>query len=240
MTHVVQQNGGAVQRQTQLNQKLTEEVSKKEPNALPSQDNLYALLDGGVISIPLAIGTILIIVGATGLIINWKDITGNLTELGTIAVDWVTDTASDVTDKIIDKLSQGTGIARGILEKFRQTIEDYLRDTIFSSESQSDEGESKERVDDAIEELLEGATLENDSSKSKIYSKSGGEEEANRDFDELTGKLGATVKDRGGGTRTAELPDRSTTVIRSKSREHVPTIQIDRPGVRRHIKIRYR
>ena len=153
LTHVVQQTG-EVQRkddkqeneainslaQLRMNQKATQEVSTKEPNTLSSEDNLYALVDGGVISIPLTIGTILVIVSATGIIINWKDITGNLTELGNIAIDWVTDTASDVTDKIIDKLSQGVGIARGVLERSRETIEGVVRRIVASQRRESKPG----------------------------------------------------------------------------------------------------
>ena len=153
LTHVVQQNGGAVQRQNQINQKLTQELSTKEPNALTSEDNLYALLDGGIISIPLTVGTILVIVSAAGIIINWKDITGNLTEVTTIAIDWVTDTASDVTSKIIDKLSQGVGIARGVLEKARGAIEGVVSHIFASKKPKRGNDSENQEFEGAVSQI---------------------------------------------------------------------------------------
>ncbi len=58
-----------------------------------------------------------------GIIINWKDITGTLTQLGQITVDWVNDTVSDVTTRIINLVSRVTGASRNILEGARETIE---------------------------------------------------------------------------------------------------------------------
>ena len=118
--------------QPQTDQNTTQDVSKIDQKTPLEDESLYAFVDGGVITVPLTVGEILIIVAATGIVINWKDITGNLTEVGSIVIDWVTDTASDVTDQIIDKLSQGVGIARGILEKARGAIEGVVSNILTS------------------------------------------------------------------------------------------------------------
>ncbi|MEW5857693.1 MAG: hypothetical protein AB1861_09970 [Cyanobacteriota bacterium] len=80
------------------------------------------------IAIPvLGIGTILIIVGLAGIIINWKNITGTIKEVGNVAVNWASDTVSDVTNRIINRFNNAGVAAPNIFEGLRGTIEDVVR-----------------------------------------------------------------------------------------------------------------
>ena len=75
-------------------------------------------------------------------------------------------------------------------------------------------------------------------SSSRQYEKTGGIDQANKDFDAMT--QGAKVQDRGGGIRTAELPDGSKVIVRpvSSGPQPKPTLEIQ-PLSGRTIKIRY-
>ena len=114
---------GASEGTEQQEQRFPQEKSSTDQHIPQADGNLYAIIDGGVISIPLAVGTLLVVVGAAGIIINWKDITGTLTQLGQIGVDWVNDTVSGVTTRIINVVSQVPGASRNILEGARGAIE---------------------------------------------------------------------------------------------------------------------
>lgn len=85
------------------------------------------------------------------------------------------------------------------------------------------------------EEILKGAKPGKVSS-SRQYHKQGGLEQANRDFDALT--RGGKIRDRGGGLRTAELPNGSNVNVRPSSTGGQPTLEI-RPLSGKRIKIRY-
>jgi hypothetical protein len=61
--------------------------------------------------------------------------------------------------------------------------------------------------------------------------------QANRDFDRLT--EGLTVKEHGGGIRSAQLSDGSTISVRPSSGQGSPTIQINPANGDNPIKIRY-
>lgn len=73
-------------------------------------------------------------------------------------------------------------------------------------------------------------------SSSKQYEKTGGMDQANKDFDAMT--RGSTVQDRGGGIRTAELPDGSKVIVRPVSSGGKPTLEIQ-PLSGKTTKIRY-
>jgi hypothetical protein len=73
-------------------------------------------------------------------------------------------------------------------------------------------------------------------SSSRQYEKEGGFNQANKDFDAMT--RGAKVENRGGGLRTAELPDGSKLIVRPSSSGGQPTLEIQ-PVSGKTIKIRY-
>jgi hypothetical protein len=85
------------------------------------------------------------------------------------------------------------------------------------------------------EEILEDAKPGKVSS-SRQYDKEGGFNQANSDFDAMT--RGARVENRGGGLRTAELPDGSKVIVRPSSSSGQPTLEIQ-PLTGKTIKIRY-
>jgi type VI secretion system secreted protein VgrG len=73
-------------------------------------------------------------------------------------------------------------------------------------------------------------------SSSRQYDKKGGLDQANKDFDAMT--RGTQVQDRGGGLRTAELPDGSKMIVRPNSSGGQPTLEIQ-PLSGKTTKIRY-
>jgi hypothetical protein len=73
-------------------------------------------------------------------------------------------------------------------------------------------------------------------SSSRQYEKTGGAEQANKDFDAMT--QGAKVQDRGGGLKTAELPDGAKVIVRQRSSGGHPTLEIQ-PLTGKTVKIRY-
>ena len=101
-------------------------------------DTSYQIAIAPAIAIPLGVGVLLIAVGAVGIIINWKSITGTVTEIGTIAVDWASDTARDVTDRIIDAVSQTGLVARNILEGAKGAIEEVVRSVLRAESEEID------------------------------------------------------------------------------------------------------
>jgi RHS repeat-associated protein len=87
----------------------------------------------------------------------------------------------------------------------------------------------------AVERLLQGGT-KGPVGKSRQIFKSGGFEQANKEFNRLVGKL--PVKNQGNGIRSATLPDGTTVSIRPGSTAGNPTIQINPPSGK-PIKVRY-
>lgn len=87
----------------------------------------------------------------------------------------------------------------------------------------------------AIERLLQGGT-KGPVGKSRQIFKSGGFEQANKEFNRLVGKL--PVKNQGNGIRSATLPDGTTVSVRPGSSGGNPTIQINPPSGK-PIKVRY-
>lgn len=85
------------------------------------------------------------------------------------------------------------------------------------------------------EDILKDATPGKVSS-SRQYSKQGGLEQANKDFDALT--QGAKVQDRGGGLRTSELPDGTKVIVRPNSSGGKPTLEFQ-PPTGKTTKVRY-
>lgn len=85
------------------------------------------------------------------------------------------------------------------------------------------------------EEILKDATPGKVSS-SRQFDKTGGMDQANKDFDAMT--TGANVQDRGGGLRTAEMPDGSKVIVRPNSSGGQPTLEIQ-PLTGKTTKIRY-
>lgn len=86
-------------------------------------------------------GALLIVVVAGGIIIQWRQLretTDTITEIGTITVDRASDTASDVTDRIINSVSSNLRIARYILEGAREAIENAV-EQILSQENCTNE-----------------------------------------------------------------------------------------------------
>jgi hypothetical protein len=73
-------------------------------------------------------------------------------------------------------------------------------------------------------------------SSSRQYSKPGGLEQANKDFDALT--VSGKIQDRGGGLKTAEMPDGSKVIVRPTSSGGQPTLEIQ-PLSGKPTKIRY-
>jgi len=71
--------------------------------------------------------------------------------------------------------------------------------------------------------------------KVKQFTKPGGVDQANKDFDALQP---TDVKDLGNGLRTGTLPGGGTVSVRPQSSQGSPTIQVNRPGGK-PVKIRY-
>ncbi|MDY6784117.1 MAG: hypothetical protein SW833_16480 [Cyanobacteriota bacterium] len=97
----------------------------------------------------------------------------------------------------------------------------------------------------AINKLKRGAARsqkKKKSEKSQEYEKEGDIDTANEDFDEIAEDFGVTanVEDKGNGVRIMTLPDGSTVSVRPHSTEGSATIQVDRPGTRKHTKFRYK
>lgn len=74
-------------------------------------------------------------------------------------------------------------------------------------------------------------------SSSRQYEKTGGAEQANKDFDAMT--RGGQMQDRGGGLRTAEMPDGTKLNVRPNSSGGQPTLEIQ-PPTGKPVKIRYK
>jgi len=88
-----------------------------------------------------------------------------------------------------------------------------------------------------LDEVL-GEATEGKKSSSKQYIKEGTIDDANGDFDGLVEP--GTVSDKGQGIRVGELPDGRTIIVRPKSSEGSPTLEIEgQKGVSKPIKIRY-
>jgi hypothetical protein len=102
------------------------------------------------------------------------------------------------------------------------------------------QGPAAKRDPATVGEILKDATSGNASKPgmgSNQFGKPGGMAQANRDFDRLT--EGLTVKEHGGGIRSAQLSDGSTISVRPSSGQGSPTIQINPANGDNPIKIRY-
>ncbi len=91
------------------------------------------------------------------------------------------------------------------------------------------------RTGGSVDDLLKGAS-KGKAGKTRQFDKSGGLDQANKDFDSLVG--GGAVKNHGGGVRSGTLPDGSTISVRPGSTQGSPTIQINPPS-EKPIKVRY-
>jgi len=144
LTHVMQQNGSQLQTKSTADESgdTYEQKALETRNSLELDtqlnDSSYQIAIAPAIAIPLGVGVLLVAVGAVGIIINWKSITGTVTEIGTIAVDWASDTARDVTDRIIDAVSQTGLVARNILEGAKGAIEEVIRSVLRSESEEID------------------------------------------------------------------------------------------------------
>ena len=88
-----------------------------------------------------------------------------------------------------------------------------------------------------VDDILKGAA-KGKSSSSRQFSKPGGINQANKDFDALT--RNSNVTQRSGSVRTAELKDGTKVNVRPQSSTGKPTIEIQPPkGQGRPIKVRY-
>lgn len=83
-------------------------------------------------------GKLFIIVGATGIIVNWQQINGRVAKLIEVGVNWATDTASDVTDRLINGVARTGAIGRGILGRVRGAIENVVRGILQFKKEDSD------------------------------------------------------------------------------------------------------
>ncbi|MEH2292107.1 RHS repeat-associated core domain-containing protein, partial [Nostoc sp.] len=144
--------------------------------------------------------------------------------------------ASLIEKVLVSILIVGTGVALGLgtylgIQAFLDLYIPYFSST---------DG------DKASDILKEGAIPNpkvKKSEKSKEYNKLGDFDTANDEFDKVVEELGvdkSTVKDQGGGTRSAELPDGSRISVRNISNEGSPTIQVDPVGSKKHTKFRYK
>lgn len=88
---------------------------------------------------------------------------------------------------------------------------------------------------EVIDDLI-GGTADDGSRKTKRRRATGGEEQANKDFENAAGDL--PIKDHGGGIRSVELPGGTSISVRPDSTVGVPTIQIT-PPKGKQTKIRY-
>ena len=127
------------------------------------------------------------------------------------------------------------GVGRGLGSQ--QAISDFLESFgVFTSSTDGD---------GAIEKLKEGAVPKEQkkkSEKSKEYEKEGDFGTADEDFDEVAEEFGVTedIKELEGDKRVVRLPDGSHVMVRPNSTEGSATIQVDKPGTRKHTKFRYR
>ena len=94
---------------------------------------------------------------------------------------------------------------------------------------------TENQIGSTTEDILANATRGKVSTAVQ-YSKAGGFNQANSDFDLLTS--GVDVVDRGGGLRTATLSNGTKVNVRPFSSGKIPTLEIDTPG-NPAIKVRY-
>jgi hypothetical protein len=101
---------------------------------------------------------------------------------------------------------------------------------------------SETTTPDPVKDVLQDATPGHQSKPgmgSNQFDKSGGLNQANKDFDTISGSN--PVKDYGNGVRSTELPDGTRASVRPSSNKGPPTVQIDPPSgdPSNPIKIRY-
>ena len=105
---------------------------------LSTDGEIIALVDGGVITIPVGIGTIIIVTAIAGwFTIYWEDLAGVTQELLEIAIDFSADLAEEaerIADLVINEVSTSIGIATNLLEALRGTIVDAITGVIGSIE----------------------------------------------------------------------------------------------------------
>jgi hypothetical protein len=89
----------------------------------------------------------------------------------------------------------------------------------------------KKNIDDILEDAKLGKV-----SKSRQFSKPGGFNQANKDFDALVGN--APVQIRSGSLRTSTLPDGTKVAVRPHSSSGKPTLEVQSP-TGKTIKVRY-
>ena len=94
----------------------------------------------------------------------------------------------------------------------------------------------------SIDDFLDTSTRVHRTSKSeraRQFEKSGGQDQAEADFDKLVKDLGDTTpKDHGNGIRSSTLPDGTSISVRPSSTSGEPTVQIN-PSKGKEIKVRY-
>ena len=125
------------QAQDNSQKALNPSTSLGDRQNLPADGQLIALIDGGVMTIPLGIGTITIIVVAAGWIaIYWEDLSGVVQELLEIAIDVGADIAEEaerVTNIILNHISTSIGLAANLVEALRSQIEGHIVGALAAS-----------------------------------------------------------------------------------------------------------
>lgn len=124
-----------------------------------------------------------------------------------------------------------------------------LTDTTAKDEAEEDDVEDELDEDDeeeseikTVEDILEGAEPGKESDKTEQYTKPGGFDAANEDFDAMQP---TDVQDKGDGIRVGDLPGGKTVVVRPTSSNsqgdgNFPTLEIrDKNKQEKTIKIRY-
>lgn len=96
---------------------------------------------------------------------------------------------------------------------------------------------SASSIEGTIDRLRDGSEPLSNKNGLRQYERSGGYDQAQADFAELTRGLG--VEEKPNGTKVAKLPDGTTANVRSKSSGGLPTLELNRPSGTANIKIRY-
>jgi RHS repeat-associated protein len=97
-----------------------------------------------------------------------------------------------------------------------------------------------QKIESAIDDIIGGATKGKVSS-SRQFHKSGGMNQANKDFDSLIKTADGTKVQTRGAIRTSELPNGTKVTVRPNSTQGSPTLQIKPPrGGGKQIEVRYK
>ncbi len=102
--------------------------AREKPTELDTKIGTPQEVAAAQLAIPFALlGTLLVAGGATGIIVQWEYINGTVVEMMEIAVDWTTDTASEITDRLIEAVGDIGVVGHSALRRYRGAIKNAIQ-----------------------------------------------------------------------------------------------------------------